>query len=347
MNHNRLRCMGLVTAALLAFVGTRAEAACQLLQAGELQVTMRGNTPLIAASIDGHAVQMLVDTGATRSMIWRSKAQELNLHITSSNVKFYGAGGADDAGVVQVHDFGLAGGMIHNVSIFAAGRGKPFSDSAGILGEDVLSRWDLEIDLSAGKIRLFKPKNCDGDQVAYWATSYFMTKLVNVETDSNCLEANVSLAGHQVVAMFDTGAALSTVSSKTLVQTGIKAEAPPVAAEATRGLANRPIETAVAVFPTLTIGQETIEDAQLRVADLFSRNTEIETGSLVPKSVMAGPDLLIGADFFMAHRIYVARSQGKIYFTYKSGQIFQQRMPSGTAAPAEGDSGGSYSRHGG
>lgn len=337
------RCLGLAAAALLAAIGpgTRGEAACQLLQVGELQVTMRGNTPLIPATIGGHAVGMLVDTGASKSMIWRSKAQELGLRITSSRVKFYGAGGADEAGVVLVHDFGLAGGTAHDVLLYAAGRGNAFADSAGILGEDVLSRWDLEFDLSAGKIRLFKPKNCEGDQVAYWARAYFMTKLVNVAPGTNWLEANVSLDGHQIVALFDTGAGLSTVSSKALLQTGIKAEAPPVAAEATRGLVNRPIETAIAVFPTLTVGQESVENVKLRIADLFSANTEEHTGSLVRKSVIASPDLIIGADFFMAHRIYVARSQGRIYFTYKGGQIFQVRAPSGTSTPAETDSGDS------
>jgi predicted aspartyl protease len=337
------RCLDLAAAALLAAIGpgARGEAACQLLQVGELQVTMHGNTPLIPASIDGHAVEMLVDTGAATSMIWRSKAQELGLHITSSNTKFYGVGGSDTAGVVVVHDFGLADATAHNISLYAAGRGKSFADSAGILGEDVLSKWDLEFDLSAGKIRLFKPKNCEGDQVAYWATAYFMTKLVNGAAGTNWLEANVSLDGHQIVAIFDTGAALSTVSSKALLQTGIKAEAPPVAAEATRGLVNTPIETAIAVFPTLTVGQESVENVKLRIADLFSGNTEVKTGSMIPRKVVATPDLIIGADFFMAHRIYVARSQGKIYFTYKGGQIFQVWAPSGTSTPAETDSGDS------
>jgi predicted aspartyl protease len=341
MPPRRLRCMGLTAAVLLALMGSRAEAACQLLQVGELQVSMRGNTPLIPATIDGHAVQMMVDTGAARSMIWRSKAQEFNLRISSSAMKFYGVGGADEAGVVLVKDLALAGGTAHNVLLYAAGRGNPFADSAGILGEDMLSKWDVEYDLSAGKIRLFKPKDCEGDQVAYWARAYFMAKLVNGPAGTNWLEANVSLDGHQIVAMFDSGSALSTISSKALVQTGIKAEAPPVAAEATRGLANRPIETAIAVFPTLTIGQESVENVKLRIADLFSKNTEAETGSMIRRSVMASPDLIIGADFFLAHRIYVARSQGRIYFTHNGGQIFQLWAPSGTYPPAEADSGDS------
>jgi hypothetical protein len=43
--------------------------------------------------------------------------------------------------------------------------------------------------------------------------------------------------------------------------------------------------------------------------------------------------MIIGADFFMAHRIYVARSQGKIYFTYKGGPVFQN-VAGNTLAPS-------------
>jgi hypothetical protein len=49
--------------------------------------------------------------------------------------------------------------------------------------------------------------------------------------------------------------------------------------------------------------------------------------------VFDNPGMVIGADFFMAHRIYVARSQGKMYFTYKGGPIFQH-VEANTPAPS-------------
>lgn len=171
---------GLLVSALIALAGatTQADAACQLLQISELPVAMSGNVPLIPVSINGHAVQLLADTGAASSLIWRSAAKEFNLDVVSSGPKIYGAGGADAAGIATVRDFGLAGATVRNVHLYVAGRGTSPGNSAGILGEDVLSHWDIEFDLSAGKIRLFKPKDCSGDQVVYWAQSYFMTKLV-------------------------------------------------------------------------------------------------------------------------------------------------------------------------
>src|SRR5580692_1988206 len=115
---------GLLATLFLVGMGTakQADAACQLLQVGELPVAMMNNSPVIPVSINGHAVQFLVDTGSALSMIWRSAGQDLNLDIVQSDMKFYGAGGADAAGVATVRDFGIAGATIHNVHLYAAGR---------------------------------------------------------------------------------------------------------------------------------------------------------------------------------------------------------------------------------
>jgi predicted aspartyl protease len=327
---------GVLTSGTFVLASANAIAApCQLIQVGELPVALLGNTPLIPASIDGHAVQMLVDTGAGKSLIWRSAAHELNLDIQSANGKFYGAGGSDAAGVVWVHDFGLAGASVHNLKLYAAGRGTLPGSSAGLLGEDVLSKWDIEFDLSSGKIRLFLPKNCNGDQVVYWASAYFMLNLLPVPGNSDWLEATVRLNGREVIAMFDTGASFSTITPQALRQAGVQAEAPPVSTGEGHGLAAKPFETSTAVFPTLSIGQETIQNVKLSIADLFGKDTEVVTGSLISQDAMRGPGMLIGADFFLAHRIYVARSQGRIYFTYKGGPIFQHFAPKRIAPPVE------------
>jgi predicted aspartyl protease len=308
---------------------------CQLLQVAELQVTLLENAPLIPASIDGHVVQMLVDTGAAKSLIWRSAAQELKLNLQASDTTFYGVGGSDAAGLVWVKEFGLAGATVRNLHLYAVGRGTLPGNSAGILGEDLLAKWDIEFDLAKGKLRLFVPKNCNGDQVVYWAPSYFMMNLIPPPGQSNWLEGNVRLNGHEVVAMFDTGAASSTVTSQALQRSGIKAESPVADAGATHGLAARPIDTAIAVFPSLSIGQETVDNVQLRVADLFGKNTAVRTGSYIARAVVNNPDMLIGADFFLAHRVYVARSQGKIYFTYNGGPIFRRLRPDGDAGAGD------------
>jgi hypothetical protein len=43
-------------------------------------------------------------------------------------------------------------------------------------------------------------------------------------------------------------------------------------------------------------------------------------------------DVLLGADFMLAHHIYVANSQKKVYFTYSGGAVFRYRTPDDVAA---------------
>lgn len=42
--------------------------------------------------------------------------------------------------------------------------------------------------------------------------------------------------------------------------------------------------------------------------------------------------MLIGTDFFMSHRIYVANGQRRIYFTYEGSQPFEAK-PESTTTP--------------
>jgi tetratricopeptide (TPR) repeat protein len=49
--------------------------------------------------------------------------------------------------------------------------------------------------------------------------------------------------------------------------------------------------------------------------------------------------MLIGTDFFLSHRVYVASSQNRLYFTYNGGPVFDlsaARAPAGAAGAAAG-----------
>jgi tetratricopeptide (TPR) repeat protein len=65
-------------------------------------------------------------------------------------------------------------------------------------------------------------------------------------------------------------------------------------------------QTYIAPFASFKIGDEEVKNTRLRIGALDFRNA----------------DMLIGPDFFLAHRIYVANSQHKLYFTYNGGPVF-------------------------
>jgi predicted aspartyl protease len=329
----------LALAITLGTVAMPAAAACKMIQVAEL-ATGPYAIPLVPVSLDGHATTFLVDTGAGKSMIWRKTAEAFRMAIHSTGGTMYGMGGTDVLGTVWVHELSLGGAVIRDIPMYASGRSGS-EQVAGLLGADFLSAFDIEFDLGKKVMRLFNPQDCKGDQVVYWANSYAMVPLVppanpggGVFFDPGWVIANVSLNGQDALAMFDTGAALSTVTSNFIRRGGIPSETVPIEEAPEHGIAGKAVATEVATFSTLTVGQENLQHARLRIADLWGGNREAHTDSLIARPQVAPADMLIGADFFRAHRIYIAHSQKKMYFTYQGGPIFLLAVPQPTAAPA-------------
>ena len=70
------------------------------------------------------------------------------------------------------------------------------------------------------------------------------------------------------------------------------------------------------------------------VADIASTNKETKLGSMIASEPEGTPEMLIGADFFRVHHVYVARGQRKLYFTYTGGNIFATPNAAPTAPGA-------------
>jgi tetratricopeptide (TPR) repeat protein len=101
-----------------------------------------------------------------------------------------------------------------------------------------------------------------------------------------------------------------------------------------RGIGQASIKTFIGPFASFKIGDEEIRNTRLRFGDI-----DVESA-----------DMLIGADFFLSHRIYVASSQRKLFFTYNGGPVFN--LAASRKAPADVDAGpeltdaAAYSRRG-
>ena len=299
-----------------------ASAACELKEISEFHITMDGNEPLVDASINGHPVRFLVDMGSSNTFITRLGAKTLGLTPhRMSNITFYGVGGGEVPSETIIDDLKIGNTYAHKADMIVLGNGLRSDKFVGLLGRDVLSQADIEFDLANGAMRIFKPKGCDGDQVVYWNKPYSLATIVP-ENDPNGLKIYVTLNGQKAIASVDTGAYTSVVTTAMAVRAGITptTETPHGSSS---GISGGVVPTSVAIFPTLAIGDEAIKNAKLRIADLYGADVKTTTGTLVAHRVLDASDMLLGADFIRAHRIYVARSQGKVYFSYNGGPIFQ------------------------
>jgi tetratricopeptide (TPR) repeat protein len=86
-----------------------------------------------------------------------------------------------------------------------------------------------------------------------------------------------------------------------------------------RGVGQHPVKNWIAPFASFKLGDEEIRNTRLRIGDPGIDTT----------------DMLIGADFFLSHRIYVASKQHKLFFTYNGGAVFNLK-PSPAPDPAQG-----------
>jgi predicted aspartyl protease len=328
-------CAGALAAACLSLgAGTGAQATCQLQTVAQFPIVLNGNTAEVAASINGRPVRFLLDSGAGTTTITRNAAEALQLPTHPTDDDFYGVGGSEKARITTLHELKIGDFAARDIRMMVVGSGFSGVDYVGLFGGDFLFQADVELDFADRVVRLFKPKGCQGDEVVYWNKPYSTAEIVG--DSSHALNLYVTLNGHKVLAQLDTGSDTSIVTSGAAQTAGVTPRSQGVQqVDATRGIGPAAIKTYTAVFPALSVGDETIHNAELRLGDIFDAAAPVPFGTHIPRKLDGEPEMLLGFDFVKAHRIYVARSQGKIYFSYNGGPIFQTETPSAEkAAPA-------------
>lgn len=295
---------------------------CKLQKVADLPVTMAGLKPHVPVKINGRDAVLVADSGAFFSMIGEESARRLALGrgMTPPGLRVRGIGGAAAVKVGVADRFELSGGVLTNVD-FLVGDLAPGSRADGILGQNVLGVLDVEYDFANGAIRLFKPMGCEKARLAYWAGE----KPVNVLPfrKTTPLEphiiANASVNGRPIRVIFDTGAFRSVLEQSTAERLGFRPDAPGVEhAGLSGGIGPRRLENWIAPFDEFAIGGEAIRNTRLRVAPIS----------------LAKADMLLGADFFLSHRILVSNSQDQVYFTYNGGPVFRLEPVEGDDDPA-------------
>jgi tetratricopeptide (TPR) repeat protein/predicted aspartyl protease len=302
---------GWVALLALALSGlpTRVFGACKIGRLAELPVTMTGLRPLVSARINGADALFLADSGAFFSMITPAAAAEFKLRLGAApyGLVVTGIGGEARVWLTTVKTFTLADIPMTNVEFIVGGN--ELEGAAGVLGQNVFSIADVEYDLSRGAIRLMRPHDCRKAMLAYWAASQPVSVLDTDSATSRSLHTTgvAYINGAKIRVLFDTGAATSVVSLAAAGRAGVKPGADGVVdGGLSYGIGRKLVQTWIAPFASFRIGDEEIRNTRLRIGDV----------------ALPDIDMLIGADFFLSHRIYVATSQRKLYFTYNGGPVF-------------------------
>jgi tetratricopeptide (TPR) repeat protein len=316
-----MRCRYFVLLIALAASATQAKSECKLVRYAEMPVTMVGMRPTISGTINGAEAHFLVDSGAFFNMMWQESALKYQLKVGTAPLAYVqGIGGSTSVGLTTIKNFTLAGfgtAVTHNVQFLVGGNSSASSQIAGIIGQNLLSFADAEYDLANGVIRLFRSQDCKDQSLAYWAGTALVAEMAIEETTPTAphLIGPATINDKRIRVVFDTGASRSILSVGAAGRAGLKPEQTGVmAAGLSQGIGRQAKETWIGRFDLLDLGGEQVKNARLVISNFDNE---------LPRDA----DMLLGADFFLSHRVYVAAKQRKIYFTYNGGRVFDLGLP--------------------
>jgi len=319
---------------VLGVSSVSAQADCDL-SGTTLPVTMVGLKPLVPVKIEDKPLFLILDSGAFYSVLSPTSAAQLHLALQSAKLQLGGVAGNAAASITAVRHFEFGGTKLTNETLLV-GSSDPGGGAAGYLGQNVLRLSDVEYDLGNGVMRLIRPKDCEHATLAYWASGAPYSA-INFEPDTMLflgyrsmrrgvgrLDPYVAgavstayLNGIKIRVLFDTGAGNSVLTLRAAARAGITPASPGVVASGVSfGIDQGAVPTWIGPFESFRIGGEQTLHTHLRFGDV---------------RLSGHADMLLGADFFLSHRIYVANSQRKIYFTYNGGPVFDLKADAGSA----------------
>jgi predicted aspartyl protease len=309
--------MALLPLCAATLCGQAAHAGCTVKSVATLAVTTDYGRPVTKGEINGHPVSFMIDSGSFYSFLSKDTARDtgLSLKAIPASFQIQGIGGEIPTGRAYIEQLKLStNSTLLGVNFLVGGI---HGELAGLIGQNILGRQDVEYDLAHGTVRFLRAENCLNGNPAYWAAKqpYFTMPIeAMAEIDQHTM-ATISVNGVKMRAMFDTGAGASFISLKAARKLNVRPSSKGVEkGEDVTGLNGKSVESYRARFDSIEIGGEKFNGVTLSVLDNGDGYV----------------DMVVGTDFFMAHRIYVANELHRMIFTYSGGDVFGV-APSSTA----------------
>jgi predicted aspartyl protease len=309
--------------------------ACKVDRQGALPISMTGSQPILTAKVNGQEAKFVADIGTFYSSVSGGMAQTLHLRVTGSRpYRFRLSDGRieRDRKSTNIKLVEFAGVQAKGMDFMVA---DDALENTGLLGNDLLSGFDVEYDLAHASIVLIKTTGCLHANLAYWrdkqqSSSYMdfpyasdrdvTGSLVNDTAPSRLIEGLMFVNGVRVRAVLDSGAFQSVFSLRGAARAGIKPDSPGVSkAGPITGVGIGVDQSYIGTFDSIRLGEnEELRGVRVRIAELD----------------LGDADLLLGADFFLSHHVFVSRAVRKIYFTSYPGTVFN--VEDGEPHAAEG-----------
>jgi clan AA aspartic protease (TIGR02281 family) len=284
-----------------------ARAGCAIEALGETPIKVTGSGLFeIEAAIRDQTFDFFVDTGAMMTTLDQPIVDRLNLPlIVGMGNQMVGANGGHVAlGRTRISELTIGGTKVRNVDMAVIMAPQLGHTADGLLGSDFLTHFDLEFDVAGGTLRFFRQSRCGDSGAVYWSDRY---SVVPIAIRRNHIIVPVTVDGHEFRALLDSGASSTSLSWSAARQLGVTPDTPGVVA---RG---KGVSIDGQASPTMGY-----QFRELKVAGEVVRQPKLKIGNLAFKDA----DMILGADFLRAHRVYIATDDERLYFTWNGSTAF-------------------------
>ncbi|MEI9982305.1 MAG: pepsin/retropepsin-like aspartic protease family protein [Aliidongia sp.] len=320
-------------AAGLAAITSSAVAAenCRLMRAASLPTAKTADGRLLVdLGVNGKPEKLLVASGDSTTYLDPGFVQANGLTWEDhGNSVGYGLSWKTLNGTVRIGELKIGDVAFQDETVHFGNVQDVGGNAVGGMANDVLSSFDVELDPAAGRINFFLHEHCTG-KVVYWADEY--SRLPLYLSGGHALQAagiggddegvvaghrpdiQITLDGQTMWARIDTGLGMTSLRAGVAQRVyGIERTAADAQGQIS-GADGVKIATFTHRFHSLTIGDYTVNDPEIQIADIDVGARRLGTGSHLTQGV-GQADIYLGMSLLKQFHMFIAYSEPALYLT--------------------------------
>jgi hypothetical protein len=277
-----------------------AAAPCRVDLRASVAVTQAGGVLLVPVTLNGSTVDFVLDTGAERTAVGTAAAERLHIardEWVSTDIQ--GAGGRDQQRLGRPTSLSFGGIALKRRTVAADTSVVigPVPDSvggrsiAGLLGQDFLSAFDLDLDVAGGVLKLYDVSGCRG-RFLPWTGPY--GAIPAWRPVRNVLALPMRVGSTAIQAELDSGAGSTVITLPGMLALGLASGG----ADMVRGFGKGSLAARTQHFPAVQIGGLRPEPADLVIA---------------PIRTLRSIGALLGADWVVARHVWISWATDQVF----------------------------------
>ncbi len=289
-----------------------ADTVCHYNNIGSLAIAYAdpGMQPSIEGSVNGKPITMLVDTGAFATLLMSPDAEAAGVALRHTGKLVGGIGGVERYYHGRVDTLAIGPIELKNYNMRVLDNDSKRVRYGAIVGVDFLLQLDMQISLAKRKLTYFRgDEPCKKAFLADNAKAAVLDYLPPYRDDPRPA-IEVLLNGKKFRAVIDSGAFRSGIFRRAAERAGITTDTPGVIkAGKAFGIGDNTPDTWRVPVESFSVGSDSYTGLKIQMIDDANRG-------------VGGSEILLGADFLRAYDVLFAKSQGKMYLSYRGGAIF-------------------------